>query len=249
MDNGKSWSTSYSLGNNSSWRLWGNGPGTVYGVGVCLTCLAHSDGFMWMQTRQPFIGKSDVWGSSDHDVYATGGGLVHTDGATDWLNWGMSADPVNNFVSVGISGTGPDDIYVVGEIGTIFHGTNGGTTWNRQVSNVSVNLRDVWVDSLRNAYVVGDSGTLLRSGDQGATWQALSIGVDQRLTGVWGSAPNDVYVIGDGGTIFHSTDQGMNWTREPVPPGVDHLNAIWGSAAGDIFVVGDVVLHKVHAGI
>jgi len=74
----------------------------------------------------------------------------------------------------GIWGSGPNDIYVVGEDGTILHSTGDGT-WATQTSGVSVDLIAVWGSGSGDVYVVGgnetnpDQGVILHSTGNG-TW-------------------------------------------------------------------------------
>ena len=96
----------------------------------------------------------------------------------------------------GIDGFAPDDIYVAGWAGEIWHWVNG--AWQRIDSPTNVNLNAVACDR-RNGLVfaVGDNGSMVRgTGDQ---WEAVNTGRPENL--------QDVTVFD--GQVFAVTDFGI----------------------------------------
>ena len=59
----------------------------------------------------------------------------------------------------GVWGSGRDDVFVVGDGGTILRTNDGGATWNTQFSPVTFNLHAISFADARNGVVVGGSGT------------------------------------------------------------------------------------------
>jgi photosystem II stability/assembly factor-like uncharacterized protein len=51
--------------------------------------------------------------------------------------------------------------WIVGNVGTILHSTDGGATWTPQTSGTIAMLRDVFFTSPTNGYAVGNNGTIL----------------------------------------------------------------------------------------
>jgi hypothetical protein len=96
-------------------------------------------------------------------------------------------------------GSSGDDVFAVGDSGTILH--FDGSTWNPMSSGTEEPLNDVWGNSATRVFAVGESGTILRY--NGTNWTSLNSGTTQNLKGVWGSSATDVYVVGSGGAILH----------------------------------------------
>lgn len=93
-------------------------------------------------------------------------------------------------------GTGPDDIYVVGQPGLIYHWN--GTAWSRQESGVSVALTDVWGQD-GTVYVTGHDGVVLRKAGGGG-WQRMETGTEADLFGI-GDYRGTIHAGGRDGTL------------------------------------------------
>lgn len=152
-----------------------------------------------------------------------------------------SPRPQGNMLS-GVWGSGPTDVWAVGEVGTLLHWD--GASWRGSTGNLQVGLRrdlhDVWGSGPADVWAVGNDGTILH-GD-GTRWMLVPSPTPQRLLGVWGSGPNDVWAVGDEGTIIHF--DGASWTT--VPAGTTaHLTGVWASSANDVWAIGreGLVLH------
>ncbi len=99
-------------------------------------------------------------GGVANDLYAVGlmgYAMVSKDGG-NWQDVGIEtlAQGLDLF---GVWGSGPNDIYVVGDQGTILH--FDGQKWSSQVSGTQVRLNSVWGSGPNDIYVVGDQGTVL----------------------------------------------------------------------------------------
>ena len=60
----------------------------------------------------------------------------------------------------GVWGSGPNDVYVVGNSGTVLHSVDG-IAWTPLTSGTSVALNAVWGSGPTDVYIVGGSGTIL----------------------------------------------------------------------------------------
>ncbi|MBX3220318.1 MAG: hypothetical protein KF795_07335 [Labilithrix sp.] len=117
-----------------------------------------------------------------------GGGLV----------W-STVDSQSTMTLEGIWGSSADDVWAVGEKGTIRRMTKGASRWAIVSSPTTEALHAIWGSSANDVWAVGDSGTILHF--DGASWKASSaafaLGKKPNLYGVWGSAANDVWIVGD----------------------------------------------------
>jgi len=154
--------------------------------------IVHYDGATWTPMTTGTTSRlSDIWGSSETDVFAVGqtGAVLHYDGST-WAV--MPTETSNNLLGVwGSSGT---DVYAVGDAGTILH--YDGTQWKAVPSMTQNRLTGVWSSSDRDVFVVG--GIILHY--DGKTWTRM--GTTNGAHKVWGSGAGDVYVT-EGNRILH----------------------------------------------
>ena len=96
-----------------------------------------------------------VWGTSSTNVYAVAGKIageecviLHYDGIS-WPDMGCIASERLE----GIWGSSENDIFVVGNGGTILH--SDGYSWEAMESGTTVDLTDVWVNAENDAFAVG----------------------------------------------------------------------------------------------
>ncbi|MBN2099088.1 MAG: hypothetical protein JW753_05765 [Dehalococcoidia bacterium] len=145
----------------------------------------------------------------------------------------------------GIWGSADNDIYIVGNTGTVLHYNL--STWETQDSETSRNLRGVWGSDNTHIWAVGASSAIQK---YTGTWadQSRSDGRSETLNGVWGSSATDVWIVGDRfrtwdgqyrHTILHTTDGGTNWTNDGYSiTSAQDLNGIWGSDSSHVYAVG-----------
>lgn len=184
-----------------------------------------------------------VWGPSSSDQWIAGGTpdsgkLLRYDGTnatavtlpadTPLLNWSF--------------GFGANDVYVVGNEGTVLHWD--GAAFTVEETNTDQNLWGVWGASADDVWAVGGNGraegqlTLLRR--RNGTWTSTTPPPLMRsnvfaLFKVWGTSADNVYAVGQRGTVLHF--DGTAWTEELVGTS-DDLIALWGTGPDRIAVVG-----------
>jgi len=133
----------------------------------------------------------------------------------------------------GVWGTGSDNVYAVGNSGTILH--YDGEAWNVDADLATyVNLRDIWGSSADDIWVVGDGGRAIHS--DGNTWESVDTGVREDLTAVWGSSPDNVFAVGEE-TIIHFDGQSWSEVTAPAADHPRHYQDVWGSSGSDVYAV------------
>jgi hypothetical protein len=255
---------------NSTWKsmslastdeyfgIWGSGPDDVFVVGDHCRIVHNSPGLGGWYMMPSGTGDrfTSVWGTSAANVYSvlyqglytsggSHGGVYHYDGVSNWseviLNVSLN-DPC-----LGIWGSGPGDIFVVGQSGMIKH--FNGNSWSTMNSGTTGDLQGIWGSSSNDVYAVGINsetgyGMILRY-DGNAWGQVTPSQTMGTLDSVWGSASNDVFAVGSDTAIWHYN--GSNWAiMTPPPPdpsggwggGTGSLCDVWGSGPSDVFAVG-----------
>lgn len=189
-----------------------------------------------------------VWGTSPTDVYSVGGPLgspgfealaLHFDGTT-WRD--MSAGGTASFWWV--SGTGPQDVWMVGEKGRITHWD--GKAFREDVSGVTVTLFGLWASSPTDAWAVGGTPGAGKGAPNdvvlhwdGKAWspETLPAQLGAALFKVWGSGPDDVYVVGEGATVWHR--KGGAWKQEQAATAKGTLLTVSGCSPSEVYAVGE----------
>lgn len=105
----------------------------------------------------------------------------------------------------------PDSIngWAVGDQGIILHTSNGGETWEFQVSGSYNRLRDVHFSDSYKGWAVGDSGTIIHTMDGGVNWEPQVSGTTEDLWSVYFIDNNKGWITGDNYTILHTIDGGV----------------------------------------
>jgi len=111
-----------------------------------------------------------------------------------------------------ISAPGAKTSWRVGHLGRIEYSSDGGASWSRQVSNVSVDLTAGSAASEKVCWVVGQAGTILLTTDAGAHWVTIHSPLGEDLGGVratdalhatiWNLANTKTLETSDGGITW-----------------------------------------------
>ncbi|MBX3207810.1 MAG: hypothetical protein KF764_22375 [Labilithrix sp.] len=186
-----------------------------------------------------------VWGSSERDVWAVGGALgngfdalvVRFDGAT----WRRLA-PGKTETFWWVHGTGPSDVWLVGEKGRVTHWD--GAAFTEIASGTDATLYGVWAAAPDDAWAVGGtpeqpSGTndVVLHWD-GSSWkpEPLPEPKGAALFKVWGSSASDLYVVGEAGVVWHRTNGA--WRREAEGLATGRLTTVAGCGPNEVYAVG-----------
>lgn len=149
----------------------------------------------------------DLWGlwGTTNQVYAPGeaGTILSYDNAVVPACAGVSGawsrvPGVPTFQSLNaIWGSGPDDVFAVGDAGTIVHWD--GASWTRHASGTTEHLTGVSGLSASDVYAVGLGGTILHY--DGEAWAAEASGTTSALLGI-ACVGATVWAVGDYGEIL-----------------------------------------------
>ena len=159
-----------------------------------------------------------IWGSSPTDVYAVGGipfpdrgepTIIHYDGST----WELVDVPelmrANVFAFCKVWGSGPNDVWVVGQRGAVVHWD--GTEWTEVLIGASVDMISLWGTGPDRIAVVGGRGNGTFYTYDGSSWQEGEIPLGlPGLNGVW--VDDQIHVVGEQGTIYSFDFD----TRQPI---------------------------------
>jgi hypothetical protein len=104
---------------------------------------------------------------------------------------------------------GQKHVWRVGEGGSITRTTDGGKTWKKQTSGVTVDLTSGSATSDKVAWVAGRSGTLLLTTDGGKHWKQIATPItgdlggvhalDQAHASIWDLSNRKSFLTSDGG--------------------------------------------------
>ena len=139
--------------------------------------------------------------------------------------------------------------WAVGTQGTILHTSNGGDSWARQTSGITLDLNSVHFTDSRNGWAVGKSGTILHTSTGGTTWTPQTNVLSGDLYSVHFIDNNKGWAVGDRGTILHTINGGTIWTgqtndvNKPLRS-VHFIDNNKGWIVGD----GGTILHTINGG-
>jgi hypothetical protein len=228
--------------------------------------IEHWDGTSWQIQDLPPVGSivdlwhvwvdtpTDIWVAGDAQTEGKQEGLVlHYDGHA----WTQQRLPANNGTRIfGVSGTSPDDVWVVGS-------TNGtgrtyalhwdGATWTETPtldpsliagleSVTAIAPDDVWAAGFNSSYP-HSTGVLLHW--DGHTWSDIDSPVLKGtfLFGIHAVTGDDVWAVGSKNERPIAVHwDGSHWRsvppRHPAPVGDERLLAVSGDAPDDVWAAG-----------
>jgi photosystem II stability/assembly factor-like uncharacterized protein len=123
------------------------------------------------------------------------------DGAT----WHRQEVGKDNFKK--LYAAGPDDVWICGFNGSIFHTTNGGDTWVRMRNGNDLTIPRYHLESLmftdtQHGYAVGEQGAVIYTDDGGHHWSEFDRFTSENLNSITRCTNGDLLVCGDHGTLF-----------------------------------------------
>jgi hypothetical protein len=187
-------------------------------------------------------GFHGVWVNTPQDAWAVGNPKQSYRAA--WAHWdGVSwtvdttTGPAQNIgILWSVWGAATNDVYAVGELGSIIH--YDGASWSLQPSVTTFPLYGVHGSSASDIWAVGGN-TVLHN--DGTGFQPVSTGITGfNARAVW--TDGTVVVIAAVGRVLRF--DGSTWTDTPVPGfataggSVDNLASVWGSGPNDIYLAG-----------
>lgn len=247
---GSAWHRLSPGGGETYWWVSGSGPGDVWMAGEKGRITRWDGNTNKFQEYTSGV-TATLWGImafSPDDVWAVGGTpeggvgpgndiVLHWDGMA-WNPVVLPGNPLGRSLYK-VWGTGPDNLYVVGEYGTIWHKT--GDTWALESDPplAQGTLFTVHGCNASEVYAVGGQD-ILRSG--GGAWEKLDVTVYNGANGVSCGKPGEVAVVGFGGLKLRLVDGAWRDDFLEVPNG--DMHAVWGDGQGSFWTVGGDFIGK-----
>lgn len=193
---GTSWTTTPSNTYADLRAISGSAPNDIWAVGVNGTVL-HWDGTSW--SPRAISGTSSLHGvytpsASDTWIVGDGGKTYRYVPA----NSGWQVDMNAGGALFAISGTGPSDIWAVGQTGTALH--YNGAAWVAVLTSTTQDLYALWASAANDVWFVGANGTALRW--DGFMVRNASTGLSGTLRAIWGADAMNIFAAGDAGRLF-----------------------------------------------
>jgi photosystem II stability/assembly factor-like uncharacterized protein len=117
--------------------------------------------------------------------------------------------------------TSADTGWMVGELGRIFHTTDGGQTWERQSADTARPFLAISCLDDQHAWIAGKEGIVYSTGDGGNTWKKLDSGSPRHVFALAFANARRGHGAGDWGAMIHTEDGGATWTQQQVPHDVE----------------------------
>lgn len=140
----------------------------------------------------------------------------------------------------GICYTTDREAWMVGELGRIFHTTDGGTSWERQDADTKRPFLAIACLGPGHAWIAGKNGIVYRTTDGGRTWTEVLTGSTRHVFGLAFANAERGHGVGDYGTMVHTEDGGASWTVQGVPEHVElpEMALDMGVEPGDVNLYG-----------
>jgi hypothetical protein len=256
--NGDAWSMVYSRDDLHLWvgAAWGSADDDVWAADKLGQGIAHYDGKDWSVFPVPGGGEiSAGWSFSRDDAWASGEhGLLRWNG-TAWVAapsipgkratpapgggsvWAEGNDiPTPGEQTTGIWGSGPDDVWAVGN--AVHHWD--GKTWTDRTASVcpgvapeSSGFNKVWGSAADDVWLGfdGAKGPAAAHWD-GTSWSS-SVLLPEAPRSLWSSGRDDVWSLGiDSLSRF----DGVGWSD--FPKRIGHTRTVWGSRKDSVWIFG-----------
>jgi hypothetical protein len=135
------WTTQYSDGSGDSFALWGADAGHVFAVDRDTGAVVRTSGDGSWTAHGALGASARIWGLGANQLYVAAASGV-TFASSDALTWTPTTLPgASGETLEDIWGRASDDLFVVGNAGSIFHLSGGG--WSREGS-AGTKLRRLW---------------------------------------------------------------------------------------------------------
>ncbi|HEY6565365.1 MAG TPA: hypothetical protein VIY86_12760, partial [Pirellulaceae bacterium] len=208
----------------------GTGPGGTGGTGMLDAGTVKDVARETADSGNAEIGDRDTGAAGDHSAADTSADVDLGPRPTP-LTW---VRETSGTLARVIGGTGPNDVWLVGDAGNIWH-SEGDGIWKPRRPSTAGRATGVWGSSPDNVYVSLFINLVLRW--NGTDWERQTDGIPIGVTfnAVWGSGPNDIY-IGDP-SLYHSNGDGR-WEGIRLPLTTGAFQSIWGSGPNDVWALG-----------
>jgi len=184
---------------------------------------------------KPFL---DLWFRNESEGFVVGAyGLIlgTTDGGKTWSSWQNRLDNPFGLHLYSIDMV-DDDIYIAGELGTLYHSTDSGQDFTQVKTPYEGSFFGVLHLTGGGVLVFGLRGNAYRSLDGGSNWEQVSI-ADESLNAARHLDDGSIVLVDNGGRVWGSKDSASNFQplleRQAYP-----LTGIVQAADGAIVLTG-----------
>jgi hypothetical protein len=249
---GTAWKNLRPGGTETFWWTHGTSDHDVWMVGE-QGRIAHWDGTGFTAyTSGTTATLYGVWAGASNDVWAVGGTpeggtmkpndvVLHFDGT----GWTPSPLPqIFGRTYFKVWGTGSDNLYVVGEAGTVWHRI--GTQWTLESNPPIATGTLLTVNGCGNGEVYAVGGRdVLRS--DGKTWTRTNVMLDNDVNGVACRSPGNVVIVGFGGSKQRLVNG--TWVDDFGSVPYSDLHGAWADSADGYWGVGGDFISMPQAGV
>lgn len=140
--------------------------------------------------------------------------LKTTNGGSNWFS--LNSGGTTRLYSVFMMNS--QNIYAVGDSGTIIYSSNGGASWVNQFSNVNTIFRKIIfkTGSYTQGFIAGKNGVILTSSNDGANWINRSFNTNNFYS-LEATSVDTAYISGQFEIIYKTTNSGLNWFQQLTP--------------------------------
>ncbi len=188
------------------------GPRRAWGITGSGLIWATDDGWQTYHSQTYAVTTWTLWAVSAFDsnhVAACGINSIIVGTKDGGKTWTQLYNPNRPTYLMDILHKSADEIWAVGEGGTVVHSTDGGISWSEST------LSAPWLSGIAFAtenvgYIVSSSGILFRTSDAGKTWSVHTTFGTTPLERIIFSNPTLGWIVADNGA-HRTTDGGLTW--------------------------------------
>lgn len=154
------------------------------------------------------FGVNNIYPAGARTSYLIGYGtvMITTDNGNTWNFQDVEGD---NFMGMDIHG---QEMWLCGYNGSIFHTTNGGSSWQRlrngnDITIPRYNLLGIVFKDSQNGWAVCDDGKVIHTDDAGNHWEEYDRFTTSALRSIVICPNGDLLAAGDNGGIYRITAQ------------------------------------------
>jgi hypothetical protein len=225
------------------WWVFSPAPDTVYwsGEGGLLARYTPSTSTVTPIDTGTTATLYGLWGPPEGPLYAVGGNpldpdepavVLRVEGDTATL-LDAPATSVPDETWFKVWGTGPEDVWVIGDRGSMAHYDG---SWTVERLDGNPRLITLHGASAADRVVVGGAGRFVLLESDGGQWLPAEISGLPALNGVFVAPDGQAAVAGNQGAVAERRDG--EWTRLDTPPVRVDWHATWVAPDGAIWVVG-----------
>ena len=143
--------------------------------------------------------------------------IISCDNSTNPLDdsgvWILQREKQDDITYYSIHFSDRNNGWICGYDGTIKNTTDGGNTWQSQLSGVSANLWDISFVSNLKGWICGANNTILKTSDGGKTWKNVlpSDSLNKFYVSIKFIDENNGWTSNNHGEILRTTDGGESW--------------------------------------